>query len=94
MGISQQPLIRKHSYLGHGYLRESAYIPWILAPGSMPQGGAGGENLGHPKKCYTAFSFMITLLKTLGQSVIHMTQPFVSWGKVRVTYISRLNDFA
>ena len=26
MGISQQPLIRKHSYLGLGYLRGSAYI--------------------------------------------------------------------
>ena len=25
MGISQQPPIRKHSYLGHGYLRGSAY---------------------------------------------------------------------
>ena len=27
MGISQQPLIKKHSYLGHAYLRGSAYIP-------------------------------------------------------------------
>ena len=27
MGISQQPLIRKYSYLGHWYLRGSAYIP-------------------------------------------------------------------
>ena len=27
MVISQQPLIRKHSYLGHGYLGGSAYIP-------------------------------------------------------------------
>ena len=27
MGISQQPLIRKHSYLDHGYLGRSAYIP-------------------------------------------------------------------
>ena len=25
--ISQQPLIRKRSYLGHGYLRGSGYIP-------------------------------------------------------------------
>ena len=25
MGISQQPLIRKHSYLCHGYLRGSSY---------------------------------------------------------------------
>ena len=27
MGISQQPLIRQHSCLGHGYLGGSAYIP-------------------------------------------------------------------
>ena len=27
MGISQQPLIRRHSDLGHGYLGGSAYIP-------------------------------------------------------------------
>ena len=26
MGISQQAFIRKHSYLGHGYLGGSAYI--------------------------------------------------------------------
>ena len=26
MGISQQPLIRKHLYLSHGYLGGSAYI--------------------------------------------------------------------
>ena len=57
MGISQQPPIRKHLYLGHGYLRGSAYIPWILAPGSMPQGRAGGENLGHPKKVLYCFFF-------------------------------------
>ena len=81
MDISQQPLIRKHSYLGLGYLGGSAYIPCILAPGSMPRGGAEGQNLGHPKKCYTAFSFMLTL-KTLGQtSVIHMTQPIVPLGE-------------
>ena len=57
MSISQQPLIRKHSYLGHGYLRGSAYNWWILAPGSLPQGGARGENQGHPRKVLYCFFF-------------------------------------
>ena len=55
--ISQQLLIRKHLYLGHAYLRGSAYIPWILAQESMPQGGTGGENLAHPKKVLYCFFF-------------------------------------
>ena len=60
IGISQQPFIRKHSYFGLGFLGGSAYVPLILVPGSMPQGGAGSQNLGHPKKYYSAFSFMLT----------------------------------
>ena len=35
----------------------SDYIPWILAQGSMPQGLAGGQNLGHPKKVLYCFYF-------------------------------------
>ena len=46
-GISQQPLIRKHSYLDHRYPVGSAFIPWIGTPGSMAQGGARGQNVGH-----------------------------------------------
>ena len=45
--ISHQPLIRKHSYLNHRYPGGSAFIPWLLTPGSMPRGGARGQNLGH-----------------------------------------------
>ena len=45
--ISHQPLIRKHSYLDHMYAGGSAFILWLLIPGSMPQGGARGQNLGH-----------------------------------------------
>ena len=41
--ISHQPLIRKHSYLDHRYPGESAFIPWLLTPGSMPWGGARGQ---------------------------------------------------
>ena len=45
--ISQQPLIKKHSYLDHRYPGGSAFIPWLLTPGSMPRGGARGQKLGH-----------------------------------------------
>ena len=34
-GISHQPLIRKHSYLDHRYPEGSAFILWLVAPGSM-----------------------------------------------------------
>ena len=45
--ISHQPLTRKHSYLDHRYPGGSAFVPWLLTLGSMPRGGARGENLGH-----------------------------------------------
>ena len=84
MGISQQPRIRKLSYLGHGYLGGSVYIPWILAQGSMHRGWAGCKSPGHPKTKSVILLFLLRLplLKTLGQtSVIHMSQPFVSRDK-------------
>ena len=46
MGCISEPLIRKHSYLDHRYPGGSAFIPWLLTPGSMPQDGARGQNLG------------------------------------------------
>ena len=49
--ISQQLLIRKHSYLDHSYPWGLAFTPWPRTPGSMPRGGARGQNLGHLKKC-------------------------------------------
>ena len=49
--ISQQLLIRKHSYLDHSYPGGLAFTPLPWTPGSMPQGGARGQNLGHLKKC-------------------------------------------
>ena len=45
--ISHQPLIRKHSYLDHRFPGGSAFIPWLLTPGSIPRGGARDQNLGH-----------------------------------------------
>ena len=85
MGISQQQLIRKHSYMGHGSLGGSAYIP--LSPG-----WAGGQNLGHPKKVLYCF-FFYAYPCFRHQSCIW---PSLSCHevKVRVTYISWLNDFA
>ena len=41
---SHQPLIRKHSYLDHGYPGESAFIPRLLTPGSMPREGLEVKN--------------------------------------------------
>ena len=49
--ISQQLLIRKHSYLDHSYPGGLAFTPWPRTPGSMPRGGARGRNLGHLKRC-------------------------------------------
>ena len=40
-------LIRKHSYLDHSYLGGLAFTPCPWSPGSMPWGGARGQNLGH-----------------------------------------------
>ena len=56
--LSHKPLIRKHSYLDHTYPWRSAFIPWLLTPGSMPQDGAKGQNLGHLLKVF--FSVMET----------------------------------
>ena len=45
--VSHQPLIRKHSYLDNRYPGGLAFIPWLLTPGSVTQGGARRQNLGH-----------------------------------------------
>ena len=45
--LTNHSLIRKHSYLDHRYPGKSTFIPWLLTPGSMPQGGARGQNLRH-----------------------------------------------
>ena len=64
LGISLQLLIRKHSYLGHGSLGESASLPYVLAPGFIPQGGVGGKKLG-------VFSFILTSSKDIVSEVSH-----------------------
>ena len=61
MGVAQQPLIRKHSYLGHGYLRGVCLHSMNFGPRVHAPGWGWSENLGHPKKVlYCFFSFMIT----------------------------------
>ena len=72
-GISHEPLIRKHSYLDHRYPGGSAFIPWLLTPGSMPQGEARGQNLGHLWKVFFYFSVMET---TYADSWSDMTQSY------------------
>ena len=70
--ISDQPLIRKHSYLDHRYPWGSAFIPWLLTPGSMPRGGARGQNLDTFKKCFPTFAVMAT---TYADSWSDMAKP-------------------
>ena len=44
----------------------------------MPQGGAGGQKLRHlkkNKKCYTAFSFMLTPTKDIRSDIGHSYDP-------------------
>ena len=70
--ISHQPPIRKHSYFTHRYPGGSAFIPRLLTPGSMSQGGAGGQNLGHLLKVFFYFSVMEV---AYSDSWSDMTQP-------------------
>ena len=69
-GISQQPLIRKHSYLDHRYPGGSAFSLWLLSPGSMPQGWARSQ------KVFFYFSVMET---TYADRWSDMTQPCDLW---------------
>ena len=81
-GISHQPLARKYSYLDHRYPGGSAFIPLLQTPRSMPQGGARGQNLGHPWKVF--FFFYFSVETTYADSRSDMAQPCDmtcgSWG--------------
>ena len=73
--MSQQPLIRKHSYLDHRYPGGSAFIPWLVTPGSIPQGGARGQKQGHFKKCFSTFVLWKHLMQIVGQIWLNL----VTW---------------
>ena len=45
--ISHEPMIRNHSYFNHRYPIGFAFFSVSSDPGSMPGGGARGQNLGH-----------------------------------------------
>ena len=84
--ISRQPLIRKRSYLDHRYPRGSAYIPWLLTPGSMPQGGARGQKLGNlKKKCFfSTFLLWKQLMQIVGQTWLNLVTCICgSWSEVQ-----------
>ena len=68
--ISHQPLIREHSYLDHRYPGGSSFIPWLLTQGSMPRGGARGQNLGH-----LVFFYFSVIETTYADSWLDMAQP-------------------
>ena len=81
-GISQQPLIRKHSYLDHRYPGGWAFSPWLLTPGSMPQGGARGQNLDTFKKCFSTFLLWKELMQIVGQTWLNLvTRTCGSWSE-------------
>ena len=73
--ISHQPIIRKHSYLDHRYPGGSAFILWLLTPGSMPWGGAKGQNLGTFKKCFSTFLLWNQLMQIVGRKWLNL----VTW---------------
>ena len=63
--IPGQPLISYLSYLGHRYFGGLNLILWYLTPGSMPGGGARGQNLGHLIHLYS-FIFKVFMSSYLG----------------------------
>ena len=71
-GISHELLIRKDSYLEYGYLGRSASMRCVLAPGFMPRGGVGGQNLGHLQK---VFFYIFVMETTYADSWSDMAQP-------------------
>ena len=92
MSISLQPLIRKHSYLGHGNLCLLSFHEF-RPQGSCPGMGLEVKKLGHFKKCYTTFSFMLTP-KDIMLEISHPYEwAFMSWGEGQCD-ISCLSDFA
>ena len=95
-GISHQLLTRKHSYLDHRYPGGSAFSPWLLTPGSMPQSGARGQNQGHIKKCFSTFLLGKQLMQIVDQTWLNfVTWTCESWSEGQHDlYISRSSDFA
>ena len=78
-GISQQPLIRKHSYLDHRYPGGLAFILWLLTSGSMPRAGAKGQNLGHLSQSVFLLSLLWKyLMQIFGQT---LTRTCGSWSE-------------
>ena len=73
MGISQQP--ESIQTWAMDILESMLTFHEFWPPGSMPRGGAGGRNLGHPKKCYTAFSFMLTPSSDIRSDISHPYDP-------------------
>ena len=82
-GISHEPLIRKHSYLDHRYPRGLVFIPWLLTPRSMSQGGARGQNLGHLLKVFfSTFLLWKQLMQIVGQTWLSLvTLTCGSWSE-------------
>ena len=72
-GISQQPLIRKHSYLDHRYPGGSVYDSWPEGP--CPRVGLEVKNLDTFKKCFSTFLLWKELMQIVGQTWLNL----VTW---------------
>ena len=75
LGISHQQLIRKHSYLDHRYPGGSAFIPWLLTPGSIPRGGARSKSWTPLKSVFLLFLLWKQLMQIVGQTWLNL----VTW---------------
>ena len=75
--ISQQPLIRKHSYLDYRYPGGPAFIPWFLTPGLMPRVELEVKTLDTFKKC---FSFQLRQI-VCQTSISLVTLTYGSWSE-------------
>ena len=72
---TDQPRIRKHSYLSHFYHAVLALPLQLWTLGSMTRGGARGQNLGY-LRMFSSFSFIESIV--FGQQVeLHVEFLFV-----------------
>ena len=96
-GISHELLIRKHSYLDHGYLGRSASMPWVLAPEFIHASGWGwGSKSRTPlKSVFILFRYGNNLCRWLvrhGSTLWHW--PVGHEVKVSMTSVSWFSKFA
>ena len=82
VGISHEPLIRKHSYLDHRYPGGSAFIPWLLTQGPCPSVGLEVKTRDSFKMCFSTFLFWKQLMHVVGKTWLSLvTLTCGSWSE-------------